>query len=286
MFFEKGFSLFNSFGGYGGYNGFGGWGIYKLIEGCDIEVYDIHQRVYLTFQESCLGIKKTFTFSRFEECNKCYGSGASREIYVDTCSSCQGAGFIRQLHCFGHLNVVMPCLACDGLGKQISRKHKCSVCNGIGGNKRTVSYDVNIPAGIANNQTLNIAGEGNYAIGDSSGISGAFLIFVEVAPHPQFIRDGFDLYLKLSISSTQAELGDCIKIPAIDGVIDFTIPPNTQDGANHVLHGKGIKRLKQEGSGDLIIEILVKPLDHTDTIQTIDINGNDVCEKSKAFLKL
>ncbi|MCL2846761.1 MAG: molecular chaperone DnaJ [Firmicutes bacterium] len=248
--------IFSSFfdGGIGDLFGGGGRrGTQRNHRGNDIQV-----NVTLSFTEAALGAKKSVTFTRFEKCHDCNGSGAKNGTAVDTCSYCNGAGRVKQTSRIGRFGVmenVVPCSACNGTGKVI--RDKCPTCSGKGANKKTINYEVNIPAGIADGQILNISGEGDAATG-GDGVSGNLLIGVRVASHPILVRDDFDLRLELPISFTQAILGDQIRIPGIEGEIDFTIPPYTQSGAVHRLKGKGIKKLQAIGTGDLIVKIIVE----------------------------
>lgn len=250
---------------------------------------DIHANINLTFEESCLGVKKTINFSRMEKCGDCNGTGAKDGTDVEVCSYCGGSGKVRSGRGFGGFSVVTPCSACNATGRIV--KNKCNSCGGKGAQKRAVSYEVSVPAGIANGQTLNLAGEGDCAMGGPDGISGALLIAVRVAAHPLLVRDGFDLYLELPISFTQAILGDKVQIPTIDGTTELTIPPYTQNGSRHILRGKGVKRLKQMGYGDLIVKILVEMPKHIDrkTVEIIrsletSISPQDY-QKRKAYLE-
>jgi len=219
---------------------------------------DITISMNLSFVESCLGVTKTVSFSRFEKCNDCNGSGAKHGTSTTTCSYCNGQGRVRQtqrLGRFGVMENVVPCSACNASGQII--KEKCGGCSGKGNTKRNVSYEVNVPAGIADGQILNIAGEGDAPNG-VDGISGSLLIKIRVGAHPLLVREDFDLYLELPISFTQAILGDKVEIPTIDGRIEFTIPPYTQNGYTQRLRGKGVKKLRGVGSGDLIVKVIVE----------------------------
>ena len=213
-----------------------------------------------------------------EKCSDCNSTGARNGTDIETCSYCGGAGRVRQSRGFGGFNMVTPCSACNATGKVI--RNKCGSCGGKGAQKKTVSYEVNIPAGIADGQTLNIAGEGDCAVGSPDGMSGSLLIAIRVTPHGLLMRDGFDLFLELPISFTQAILGDKVMIPTVDGTTILVIPPYTQNGARHILRSKGVKRLKQMGHGDLIVKILVeipKSLDRRtlDTIRALNVQIDD-----------
>ena len=250
--------IFGGGGGGGGFGGMGGFGETRTrkrsVQGGDVRI-----SLNLTFTESCLGAKKTVTFSRFEKCSDCGGTGAKGGSNFSTCDHCKGSGRVRQqsrLGGFGIIENVVPCSACNATGRII--KEKCSPCAGKGAIKRQVDFEVSVPAGIADGQTLNISGEGDAPLGVAEGISGNLLIAVRVTPHQLLVRDEFDLYLELPITFTQAMLGDKIEIPTIEGTNILTIHEGTQSGTIHRLKGKGVKRLRGIGSGDLIVKIIVE----------------------------
>jgi molecular chaperone DnaJ len=179
---------------------------------------------------------------------------------------------------------ISPCSACNGTGKTV--RHKCDACRGVGAVKKTVSYDIDIPAGIADGQTLNMAGEGDCAVGSGpDGISGNLFVNVRVGAHPILIRDNFDLFLELPISFTEAIMGKRVTIPTVDGTTEFSVPPYTQNGAKHTLHGKGVKRLRQMGHGDLIIKILVEMPDKLDKKAVEAIRALDDAVDKREYTK-
>ena len=286
--FGQGFGGFSDIFGdlfQGGFGSFGKKGGQRANRGNDIQL-----NINLSFKEAALGSKKTVAFSRFEKCHDCNGTGARNGTSVETCSYCQGRGHVKQtsrLGQFGIIENVIPCSACNGSGRMI--REKCPSCSAKGAIKRTVNYEVNIPAGIADGQILNISGEGDAAMG-SEGISGNLLIGVRVASHPILLRDGDDLLLELPISFTQAILGDRVRIPTVEGQIDFTVPPNTQSGTIHRIKGKGIKKLRRTGNGDLVVKILVEMPDRLDRrtqelIRSLDgVIGDKDYKKKNSYL--
>ena len=212
----------------------------------------------ISFEESCHGVTKNIIFNRNERCPDCHGTGAKDDSSLQTCSYCHGAGQVKQtqrLSAFGVIENVVTCPVCHGSGKVITEK--CKTCNGKASLKKQVSYKVNIPAGINDGQTLTITGEGNMAAG-ATGISGDLHIRIHVAKHPILMREDFDLYMELPITFTQAILGTKVKIPVIGGTMDLEIPANTQNGTIRRLHGKGVKKLRSVGTGDLIVKIFVE----------------------------
>ena len=40
--------------------------------------------------------------------------------------------------------------------------------------------------------------------------------------------------------------------------MDLEIPPNTQNGTIRRIHGKGVKKLRSVGTGDLVVKIFVE----------------------------
>lgn len=211
----------------------------------------------ITFEESCNGTTKNIIFNRNERCPDCHGTGAKDDNSLQTCSYCHGAGKVKQAQRLGGLVIenVVTCPVCHGSGKVIT--DKCKTCSGKGSFKKQVATKINIPAGIDDGQTLTITGEGNMAEG-ATGISGDLQIRMHVAKHPILMREDFDLYMELPITFTQAILGTKVKIPVIGGFMDFEVPPNTQNGDIRRIRGKGVKKLRSVGNGDLIVKIFVE----------------------------
>jgi molecular chaperone DnaJ len=83
-------------------------------------------------------------------------------------------------------------------------------------------------------------------------------VILTVKPHPQFKRDGADLYYELPITFPQAALGDQVEVPTIDGSEKLTIPAGTQTGKAFRLRDKGVPRLRAMGRGDLYVAVTVR----------------------------
>jgi len=248
---------------------------------------DINLNLTLSFVESCLGVTKTVTFSRFEKCSDCGGTGAKGGSAFAQCPHCNGTGRIKQqsrLGSFGVIENVVPCSACNATGRIV--RDKCASCGGKGAIKHTVDFDVNVPAGIHDGQTLNISGEGDAPVGQAEGLSGNLLINIKVIQHPLLMRDEFDLHLELPISFTQALLGDKVQIPVIEGTTILNIPAGTQSGTVFRLRGKGVKKLRGIGSGDLIVSVVVELPKNLDKKQIEQIKAlNESISRQEYFKK-
>ena len=71
-------------------------------------------------------------------------------------------------------------------------------------------------------------------------------------------RNGFDLYITVPIPFTTSLLGGQITVPIVNGKVTMDIPPLTQTGTVFTIKGKGIRRLRKNGNGDLIVTVTVE----------------------------
>jgi len=78
-----------------------------------------------------------------------------------------------------------------------------------------------------------------------------------IRPHSVFTRSGADLTRELPITLGEALLGGEAGVETLGGRVVLTIPPGTQQGQTFRLAGKGMPRLKGEGSGDLYAKVKV-----------------------------
>ena len=117
--------------------------------------------------------------------------------------------------------------------------------------ERTLS--VNIPAGVEDGTRIRLAGEGEAGL--RGGPPGDLYIFLEVASHEFFQRDGADLYCRVPISMASAALGGEFEVPAIDGSkVKFKVPSGTQTGRRFRLAGKGMPVLRAKQTGDMVLD--------------------------------
>ena len=94
--------------------------------------------------------------------------------------------------------------------------------------------------------------------GYGGGQPGDLYLIVHVYPHHLFERRGDDLHLKLAIPLATAILGGEIEVPTLNGRVMLRVPPETQNGKNFRLRGKGMP--KSPGAhqyGDLYAEVKV-----------------------------
>ena len=112
--------------------------------------------------------------------------------------------------------------------------------------------EVKIPAGMTSGQQIRLKGQGWPS---AQGKPGDALITVNVAPHPIFTPDGADLRLDLPITLYEAVLGGKVRVPTLDGAVEFPIPAGTDSGRTFRLKGKGLK--SKTATGDLLATVRI-----------------------------
>ena len=218
---------------------------------------DLRADVRLTFEEAAFGTKKDITYKRVEKCPDCSGSGAAPGTSPETCPICKGNGTVRrtQRTMLGMMSTETQCENCRGTGKII--KSPCKNCKGKGYIKIQKSLSASIPAGIDNGQRIRLEGQGND--GRNGGGPGDLYVFVSVAPHKIFERNGYDIYCTVPVTITEAALGGDIRIPTLEGdELTERIEEGTQNGKRITVRGRGIVRPGTKSKGNLIADIEVE----------------------------
>ena len=244
--------IFSSF--FGG--GFGGRTSSRARSG-PIKGADLRYNLELTFEEAFSGVQKEINISREEQCDNCKGTGAKPGTKVETCSMCNGTGQIKQVQTtiLGKMQTTRTCTNCHGEGKVI--KEPCEHCKGKGNVKKQTRLNVKIPAGIDDNQTVVLRGEG--AIGEKGGPRGDLYITVHIKRHSIFTRKDDNVLCDIPITITQATLGSDIEVPMVSGGVEkFRIPEGTQTGTKFRIREKGFKNVNRNYTGDFIFTVIVQ----------------------------
>lgn len=246
-------------GGFGGFGGFGGGGRAqkRRYKGADMRM-----KVRLNLAEISTGVTKKFKVKKSVACTECGGSGCEKGHSPETCPTCNGAGYVvrAQRSFLGMVQTQEPCPDCHGEGTVI--KHKCSKCHGEGIMQGEEIVEVQIPAGVAEGMVVNVQGKGN--VGKHGGVAGDIQVLIEEEPHPELIRDQYDLIYNLLLTVPQAALGDSVEVPTITGSARIKIEPGTQPGTALRLRGKGLPAVQGYGygTGDIIVNISVYIPEH------------------------
>ncbi|CRK75101.1 MULTISPECIES: molecular chaperone DnaJ [Nereida] len=214
---------------------------------------DLRYNLRVTLEEAFAGSQKTINVPTSVNCDTCTGTGADGGAEPATCPTCSGMGKVRAQQ--GFFTVERTCPTCSGIGQII--KNPCKACGGAGRTEKERSLSVNIPAGVETGTRIRLAGEGE--AGMRGGPTGDLYIFIEVAEHEIFERDGQSLFCRVPVSMTSAALGGDIEVPTIDGGRSrVKIPGGSQSGRQMRLRGKGMPGLRGGGAGDMFIEMAVE----------------------------
>jgi len=250
--FDSAFDLFDMFFG-------GGAGRRRGARGAGPQRgSDLRMAVEISFEEAAFGGSRTIEVPRAGTCTECGGSGARSGTSAVQCSACGGAGQTRRTMqtVFGQVASVSMCTRCHGEGRMV--EDPCPQCRGQGRVEVRRSVEVSIPAGIDEDVTLRLAGEGE--VGPRGGPPGDLYLGFRVKPHPQLVRRDQDILFELAVTVPQAVLGDTITVPTIEGERQVEVPAGTQPGKQIKLHGLGVPHLRTKRRGDQICVVrLVVP---------------------------
>jgi molecular chaperone DnaJ len=214
---------------------------------------DLRYNMEITLNEAFSGKTAQVRIPTSVTCETCSGSGAKAGTKPKTCPHCQGHGVVR--HAQGFFTLERTCTACQGRGQVI--ESPCPTCSGAGRLTRDRTLSVNIPAGVEDGTRIRLAGEGE--AGARGGSAGDLYIFLSIAAHPFFQREGADLHCRVPISMVTAALGGDIEVPAIDGgQARVKVTSGTQSGARFRLSEKGMPVLRAKRNGDMYVQVVVE----------------------------
>lgn len=216
---------------------------------------DLRYDLQITLEEAATGKEEKLKIPRLETCDECGGKGTAPGTSPETCITCGGNGQTRYQQ--GFFSVMRTCPNCSGKGQII--KNPCHKCRGAGRIEKEKNLEVKIPAGVETGSRLRITGEGE--AGTNGGPGGDLYVFIHVAEHENFERQGANLYTSAPVSFAQAALGAEININTLtDGEEELKIPAGTQTGTVFRLKQKGMPNLNGGGKGDLFVAVtLVTP---------------------------
>src|SRR5579862_894571 len=214
---------------------------------------DLRYNMEITLEEACQGKTAQIEIPVSVTCESCSGIGAKAGTKPKTCGMCGGAGRVRQAQ--GFFTLERTCPTCQGRGQMI--EEPCSSCSGSGRVTRERMLSVNIPQGVEDGTRIRLAGEGEAGL--RGGPAGDLYIFLSLAPHAMFQRDGADLHCRVPISMVAAAMGGEFEVPAIDGgKARVKVPPGTQTGRRFRLAAKGMPVLRAKQTGDMYVQVAVE----------------------------
>lgn len=215
---------------------------------------DLRYNMEISLEDAAKGTETKIRIPVQSSCEACNGTGAKKGKSPVTCSTCNGHGQVRMQQ--GFFSVQQTCPKCHGTGKVIKEEDQCGTCHGAGRVKQNKTLSVKIPAGVDEGDRIRLSGEGEAGV--NGGPTGDLYVVVHLKPHHIFQRDGGNLHCEMPISFSTAALGGEIEVPTLDGAAKMKIPAETQTGAVFRLRGKGIKPLRANEHGDLMVHVVVE----------------------------
>lgn len=214
---------------------------------------DLRYNMEITLEEAFGGKIAQIEIPVSVTCEACSGIGAKAGTKPKTCSMCGGAGRVRQSQ--GFFTLERTCPGCQGRGQMI--EDACPSCSGQGRVTRERTLSVNIPQGVEDGTRIRLAGEGEAGV--RGGPPGDLYIFLSLAQHQFFQRDGADLHCRVPISMVTAALGGEFEVPTIDkGKAKVKVPPGTQSARRFRIASKGMPVLRSRQMGDMYVQVVVE----------------------------
>jgi curved DNA-binding protein len=142
------------------------------------------------------------------------------------------------------------------------------------GAERMVSVDgrrlqVAIPAGVSDGAKIRLRGA--VARSDTAP-AGDVVITVRVRPDQRFERRGADLFTELPLTLAEALLGAEVPVPTPTGNVKLRVRPNTQNGQEIRIPGRGLPKRGGSGKGDLVVRTRI-------VLPTLDEKARDELAK-------
>ncbi len=214
---------------------------------------DLRYNLEISLEDAFGGQTVEIDVPSMVHCDTCDGSGAKPGTGMSACRTCHGHGKIRTSQ--GFFSIERTCPQCQGRGETMDQP--CTDCTGQGRRQENRNLSVDIPKGIEDGTRIRLANEGEAGL--RGGPQGDLYIFVSVAPHDLFQRDGADLYARVPIAMTTAALGGEFEVPTLSGGrARVKVPAGTQPGQRVRLKGKGMPVLRSGQVGDLYVQMDVE----------------------------
>ncbi|MQA17198.1 MAG: molecular chaperone DnaJ [Pseudonocardiaceae bacterium] len=214
---------------------------------------DIETEIRIDFIEAVQGATMPLRLSSPATCGTCAGTGARPGTSPRTCPGCGGSGLVTRSQ--GAFAFSEPCRDCRGGGRLIDEP--CPECGGNGTSTRTRTLTMRVPAGVADEQRIRLAGQGEP--GRYGAPAGDLFVRVHVTPHPVFGRsdsDPADLTMTVPVSFPELALGTTLTVPTLEGTVSLRVPAGTATGQTFRVRGSGITR-RDGRKGDLLVTLQV-----------------------------
>jgi molecular chaperone DnaJ len=242
--------IFSSFGDI--FEDFFGFGTGQRRRSAPRAGADLRYDLKIAFHDAAFGKEMEIDIPSSATCETCQGTGARPGTAASVCPQCRGTGQVTRAQ--GFFTISTTCPQCQGEGRIVPSP--CKDCRGLGKVRRTKRLQIKIPPGVDTGSKLRLRGEGEE--GERGGPPGDLFVVIQVEPHDFFERNGDEVLCQVPISFIQAALGAEIEVPTLSGQKTLTVPKGTESGELFKLRGEGFPRLRGNGRGDQIVQVVVK----------------------------
>lgn len=145
------------------------------------------------------------------------------------------------------------------------------------------------PPGVDTGTRLRSTGNGESGL--RGGPSGDLYVVLHIKEHEIFERELDNIICEVPINFAIATLGGEVEVPTLQGKASIKIPAGTQSGTTFRLRGRGIKSIKGNSTGDLLIRVNVEVPTKLNQKQKAKLEefaelcGEDVNPIAKSFLE-
>jgi len=112
------------------------------------------------------------------------------------------------------------------------------------------SFDIKIPAGIKNGEKLRVRGKGK----KMSGQAGDLYLRIEIAPNPEYEREGDNLIKTFNVPLYAALFGGKVSVQTLEKEVTLKVPENTKNGQRFRLKDMGVMNRQSNVRGDLYLK--------------------------------
>ena len=213
--------------------------------------------VEVSLAEAATGASVEVAYDLVDTCERCRGNGAEPGTPIETCPTCGGTGRVRAVSrtAFGQLVREHACETCGGDGRIPAEP--CTECGGRGRRAVRKTLQVDIPAGIADEQRIRLSGRGH--AGERGGPPGDLYVLVRIEEDERFLRDGNNLVSVVDVPAPAAALGTTVTVPTLDGDEEIEVAAGTQPGTVVTLRGRGMPTIGRGRRGDqqVVLNVVV-----------------------------
>jgi len=148
----------------------------------------------------------------------------------------------------------VTCPECRGSGTN-DFEDPCAVCQGKQRVVETVTLDIDIPSGVADQYTLKFPRQGG--AGRNGGPLGDLMAKVCIEKHPHFKKIKSDIHSVVTISPELAEKGGPLKIQMLDSTTTIQVEEGTLTGEEFRIPGAGSTQPWGKKRGDFVVKFQI-----------------------------